>query len=107
MLTLYTLEDHIMKAWSVADELETIRWMLMDREAKASDDEIDNAILGVHVLLNARLELLLNAYSKVCKEHYDSVNNKKTTKSTLSEYIDSVLEKEEINDIYNEDNSRD
>lgn len=103
MLTLYTLEDHIMKAWSVVDELETIRWMLLDSPSKASEDELDNALLGVQTLLNARFEMLFSEYEKVLKSNF---NNMKT-KSTLSEYIDSVLEKEEINDLPIEDNSRD
>lgn len=101
MQTLYTLEDHIMKVWSIADELETIRWMLLDRETRASDDELDNAILGVHTLLTARLQILFDTYEKVLKDNF---NNMKT-KSTLSGYIDSILEKEEQDDLSIKDNS--
>jgi hypothetical protein len=91
MQTLYILEDHIMKVWSVADELETIRWMLLDREVKATDDELDNAILGIHTLLNARLEMLFDAYEKLLQDNFHNMK----VKDSLADYIDRVMKEEE------------
>ena len=70
MTTMQELEDAILKAWGLVDEIETVRWMLLDREKGATEDEIDNALLGISTLLNAKFEQLFNMYTDALHEYY-------------------------------------
>lgn len=69
---MFKIEEHISRVWSLVDEIETVRWALLDREEKPSEDLIDNMLLGLHSLLNARCEQLFNVYEAVLQEQYEN-----------------------------------
>lgn len=71
---LYTLEEHIMNVWSLVDQLELIRWGLLDKEIQMSEDAIDNAILGTHTLLSLACEKLFKQYEAVLKDRINENN---------------------------------
>ena len=70
MTTMQELEDAILKAWGIVDEIETVRWMMFDREKGATEDEIDNALLGISTLLNAKFEQLFSMYTDALHEQF-------------------------------------
>lgn len=71
---LYTLEENIMNVWALVDQLELIRWGNLDREHPLTEDQMDNAVLGVYTLLSLACEKLFNQYEAVLKEQANENN---------------------------------
>jgi hypothetical protein len=66
-MKLHELEDLIMAAWITKEDIDTILWVLMDREKKPDEDELANLLIGVHSLHDARMVKLFKAYDTVLK----------------------------------------
>ena len=80
MQSLYKLEDLIMNVWSQKEAIESLRWLVMDNpDGPPSEDDIDNALLGIMSQLDIGCQRLFSQYEMVLKEHfrgktYDSDN---------------------------------
>lgn len=67
-MNMLDMEQLIMKAWSTSEDLELIRWYLMDAKESSKDvDDIDNLILGVWRLHELRMLRLFEEYEQVIK----------------------------------------
>jgi hypothetical protein len=63
----HELEDLIMAAWITKEDINSILWVLMDREKQPDEDELANLLIGLHTLHDARMAKLFNAYEQVIK----------------------------------------
>jgi hypothetical protein len=63
----HELENLIMAAWITKEDIDSILWVLMDREKSPTEDELANLLIGLHTLHDARMAKLFNAYEQVLK----------------------------------------
>ena len=66
-MKLHELEDLIMAAWITKEDIDSILWVLLDREKKPDEDELSNLLIGLHSLHDARMTKLFNGYDQVLK----------------------------------------
>lgn len=66
-MKLHELEDLIMAAWMTREDIDSVLWVLMDREKKPDEDEISNLLIGLHALHDARMTKLFQGYDTVLK----------------------------------------
>lgn len=66
-MKLHELEDLIMAAWITKEDIDSILWVLLDRQKKADEDELANLLIGLHSLHDARMTKLFQAYDTVLK----------------------------------------
>lgn len=66
-MKLHELEDLIMAAWITKEDIDSVLWVLMDREKTPTEDELANLLLGIHTLHDARMAKLFNGYEQVIK----------------------------------------
>ncbi len=66
-MKLHELEDLIMAAWITKEDINSVLWVLMDREKQPDEDELANLLLGILTLHDARMNKLFNAYDQVLK----------------------------------------
>ena len=66
-MKLHELEDLIMAAWITKEDIDSILWVLLDREKKPDEDELSNLLIGLHSLHDARMTKLFQAYDTVLK----------------------------------------
>jgi hypothetical protein len=83
-MKLHELEDLIMAAWITKEDIDSILWVLMDREKHPTEDELANLLIGLHSLHDARMTKLFNGYEQVLKTNkvtykgYDILKNSST-----------------------------
>ena len=66
-MKLHELEDLIMAAWITREDIDTILWVLLDREKKPTEDELSNLLIGLSSQHDARMAKLFNGYDTVLK----------------------------------------
>ena len=66
-MKLHELEDLIMAAWITKEDIDSILWVLMDREKQATEDELANLLIGLHAMHDARMCKLFQGYDTVLK----------------------------------------
>jgi len=71
-MIIFDLEQEIMKAWSVVDDLKDAVEFLNEWQGDAlnPEDKRDNLLLGMAALYQMRFERLWNTFEKVTKEHH-------------------------------------
>jgi hypothetical protein len=80
MHSLYKLEDLIMNVWSQKEAIQNLRWLVLDApDGPPSEDDIDNALLGIMSQLDIGCQRLFAEYENILKENfrgeaYDSDN---------------------------------
>lgn len=73
-----------MAAWITKEDIDSILWVVMDREKNPTEDELANLLIGLHALHDARMAKLFNAYEQVLKTNkivykgYDIFKNSPT-----------------------------
>jgi len=60
------LEQEIMKAWHVVDDIDLLYENVM--ETDMSTDDITNVLLGLESIYNMRFQKVFNTFEEVCKE---------------------------------------
>ena len=66
-MKLHELEDLIMAAWITREDIDTILWVLLDREKKPTEDELSNLLIGLSSQHDARMSKLFSGYETVLK----------------------------------------
>jgi hypothetical protein len=66
-MKLHELEDLIMAAWMTREDIDSVLWVLMDREKKPDEDEISNLLIGLHAMHDARMTKLFEGFAQVLK----------------------------------------
>lgn len=76
MHSLYKLEDLIMNVWSQKEAIENLRWLVMDApDGPPSEDDIDNALLGIMSQLDIGCQRLFAEYENILKEQFRGKSN--------------------------------
>jgi hypothetical protein len=65
-MKIFDLEQEIMKAWHVIDDIQLLNENVM--ETNMSRDDIINALVGLESIYNMRFIKLFNTFEEVCKE---------------------------------------
>jgi len=66
-MKVHELENLIMAAWITKEDIDSILWVLMDREKTPTEDELANLLIGLHTLHDARMAKLFHGYEQVLK----------------------------------------
>jgi hypothetical protein len=66
--SLYKLEEKIMAAWSIIDDIRLLAETQSDREM--SQDELENYLLGLETIYKVKFENLFSQYEKLLQEQY-------------------------------------
>ena len=73
MEKIFDLEQEIMKAWHVVDDIQLLYENVM--ETNMSADDIANALLGLESIYNMRFQKVFNMFEDFCTE-YHAMNKK-------------------------------
>ncbi len=65
-MTLFDLEQQILRCWSVCDDIQDLRKLRDER--KLTEDELDNYLLGLVSLYQVKFENLFSLYAQVLQE---------------------------------------
>lgn len=72
--SIYKLEEKIMAAWSIIDDIRLLAETQSNR--KMTEDELQNFLLGLETIYNMKFENLFSQYEKFLKEYYSSEKKK-------------------------------
>ena len=72
-MKIFDLEQEIMKAWHVVDDIQLLNENVM--ETNMSTDDIANVLLGLESIYNMRFQKVFNMFEDLCKE-YHAMNKK-------------------------------
>lgn len=64
----YDLEQPIMDCWSVCNDLETVFRQIGDGEREPTQDELMNALMGMHQVYQWKFEQLFFKYEQMLKD---------------------------------------
>ena len=67
-MKILDLEQEIMKAWYVIDDIELLYENVM--ETDMSTDDIANALIGLESIYNMRFQKVFNMFEDLCKEYH-------------------------------------
>jgi hypothetical protein len=67
MMSFYELEEKIMAAWNVVDDIKLLGRNIMDGPTMTEDD-ITNVLIGLETIYNMRFNELFKTYEKLLKE---------------------------------------
>ncbi|NDH49537.1 MAG: hypothetical protein EBY41_03120 [Proteobacteria bacterium] len=67
-MNIFDLEQEIMKAWHVVDDIDLLHENVI--ESDMSTDDIANVLLGLQSVYNMRFEKLFNTFEEVCKQYH-------------------------------------
>ena len=67
-MTIFEIEQEIMKAWHVIDDIQLLNENVM--ETDMSRDEIANALVGLESIYNMRFIKLFDVFEDLCKEYH-------------------------------------
>jgi len=65
-MKILDLEQEIMKAWHVIDDIQLLNENVM--ETDMSTDDIVNTLLGLESIYNMRFQKVFSLFEEVCKE---------------------------------------
>jgi len=67
-MKIFDLEQEIMNAWHVVDDLQLLGENVM--ETDMSTDDIVNALIGLETIYNMRFQKVFNMFEDLCKEYH-------------------------------------
>ena len=67
-MKILDLEQEIMKAWHVVDDIDLLLENVM--ETDMSTDDIANTLLGLESIYNMRFQKVFNMFEDLCKEYH-------------------------------------
>ena len=65
-MKIFDLEQEIMKAWHIIDDIQLLNENVM--ETDMSTDDIANALLGLESMYNMRFQKVFNIFEDLCEE---------------------------------------
>lgn len=83
-MTFFDLEQLILRAWGTCEDIDDIRKCLMDFEERMSEDELDNALLGIRTMHEMRMRVLFNSYETMLKEQAVAKKQQQDNSSTIT-----------------------
>lgn len=67
-MKIFDLEQEIMKAWHIIDDIQLLNENVMETDMSA--DDITNALLGLESIYNMRFQKVFNIFEDLCKEYH-------------------------------------
>ena len=67
-MKIFDLEQEIMNAWHVVDDIDLLYENVI--ETDMSTDDIANVLLGLKGVYNMRFQKLFDTFEEVCKEYH-------------------------------------
>jgi len=64
----FDLEQQIMECWNLPEDIENLRWGMLDSEGGMSEDEVDNYLLGMKTMYHIRFEKLFDTFEKLIQQ---------------------------------------
>ena len=61
----FELEQLILGCWNITEDIETLRYSILDRAERMSEDEIDNYLLGLKSIYNAKFAMLFDLFEEM------------------------------------------
>lgn len=62
MSNRFDLEQDIMKAWNVVDDIKLVNEMIMDGKVELTEDKISNILLGLEEMYSLKFEKLFSTF---------------------------------------------
>ncbi len=67
MSNRFDLEQDIMKAWNIVDDIKLVNEMIMDGRLRLTEDKISNILLGLEEMYSLRFEKLFSTFEQCIK----------------------------------------
>lgn len=64
----FDLEQQIMECWNVAEDIENLRWAMLDSKGGMSEDDVDNYLLGMKTMYHIKFEKLFDTFEKLIQQ---------------------------------------
>lgn len=68
MANRFDLEQDIMKAWNVVDDIRLLTEWMLDGPTRMTEDQITNVLIGMEHLYEMKFNKLFNTFEKCIKE---------------------------------------
>lgn len=72
----YTLEEKIMAAWNVVDDMKLLCEQMLDGPRPMTEDEIANCLIGMEAIYRMRFEQLFAQYENMLREYHEEKDRK-------------------------------
>jgi hypothetical protein len=67
MINRFDLEQDIMKAWNIVDDIKLLNEMIMDGQVPLTEDQICNILIGMEHIYELRFNKLFSTFEKCIK----------------------------------------
>jgi hypothetical protein len=67
MINRFDLEQDIMKAWNIVDDIKLLNEMIMDGAVPLTEDQICNILIGMEHIYELRFNKLFSTFEKCIK----------------------------------------
>jgi hypothetical protein len=57
-----------MECWNLPEDIENLRWAMLDSKGGMSEDEVDNYLLGMKTMYHIRFEKLFDTFEKLIQQ---------------------------------------
>jgi len=57
-----------MECWNLPEDIENLRWGMLDSKGGMSEDEVDNYLLGMKTMYHIRFEKLFDTFEKLIQQ---------------------------------------
>jgi len=64
MSNRFDLEQDIMRAWNIIDDIKLLNQMIMDGKFNLTEDKISNILLGMEEIYSLRFEKMFDTFEK-------------------------------------------
>jgi hypothetical protein len=86
-MKIFDLEQEIMKAWHVVDDIDLLYENVI--ETGMSTGDIANVLLGLESVYNMRFQKLFNTFEDICKEYHAMRKENRTTRGIKIDAVES------------------
>jgi hypothetical protein len=86
-MKIFDLEQEIMKAWHVVDDIDLLYENVIETDMSTGD--IANVLLGLESVYNMRFQKLFNTFEDICKEYHAMRKENRTTRGIKIDAVES------------------
>ena len=86
-MKILDLEQEIMKAWHVVDDIDLLYENVIETDMSTGD--IANVLLGLESVYNMRFQKLFNTFEDICKEYHAMRKENRTTRGIKIDAVES------------------
>jgi hypothetical protein len=86
-MKIFDLEQEIMKAWHVVDDIDLLYENVIETDMSTGD--IANVLLGLESVYNMRFQKVFNTFEDICKEYHAMRKENRTTRGIKINAVES------------------